>query len=289
MKIEKVETKDMLKLKIMKKILCSGLIISTCFGTLPTFASAPETKIITTREDLITELKEINLDGSITKSEQQSIIDNTDERVLEAFVSEKIDQAFAVFEEQNIQIEMTEKSDGSCYGQRKFDLGDECFAEVVCEDKDDLNAIEKLAVAIDSMFLTNVWAKTKSSTVTKEYGNRYYSVSFVVYIGGGTATIALENHYKLSASGIEERYGVSDSSCVGLGVSMSEDEPIITDNVATQPGKSDTNMYCKYHYTASAAGVWNTSGVKKISSRLIYNSINKTKKTINLTQESTMN
>ena len=130
--------------------------------------------------------------------------------------------------------------------------------------------------------------RTQSSQVTKSYGDRYYSTMFRIYIGGGGAKINLINHYNLSASGIKERYGKSSCSGVGVGIAISESEPVITDSVATQPGKSDTNMYCKYHYSTSLNS-WNVSGTKTINSRLIYDSINKTAKTITLTQESTLN
>ena len=44
---------------------------------------------------------------------------------------------------QDIEIKMTEKSDGSLFGKRRFDLGDTCYAEICCVDKEDTSVAKK--------------------------------------------------------------------------------------------------------------------------------------------------
>lgn len=273
-----------------KRIIALLSVAALAVGMFSTIASAaPATDTIKTRDELIAELKEINSDGKVTTREQQKLVKDTDEKVLSSFMSEKWDDAFDILENEEIRVDLVEKNDGSLYGERRIDLGDECYIEIIIEDKEDVNIVQKSAAAINSAFVKEAMAgRTQSSQVTKSYGDRYYSTMFRIYIGGGGAKINLINHYNLSASGIKERYGKSSCSGVGVGIAISESEPVITDSVATQPGKSDTNMYCKYHYSTSLNS-WNVSGTKTINSRLIYDSINKTAKTITLTQESTLN
>lgn len=182
---------------------------------------------------------------------------------------------------------MNEQTDGSLYGEKKIDLGDGCYINVICKDEAEISSIKYLSNTISSLFTINALAGEKKNTVTKNFGDRMYSVSFVIYIGGGTANVELENHYKLSSNGITERYGASSSSAVGIGVNITEHEPVITDRYATIPGRSNTNMYCKYSYSSSISSV-NLNGERTINSILTYKSINKGKETITLEEKSTI-
>lgn len=97
----------------------------------------------------------------------------------------------------------------------------------------------------------------------------------------------LDNYYNLSANGISERYGLSYADWVSLMGTVDKETPVITDSVATQPGASDAEMYCQYVIRDSAGDILNAGGTFTITSRLIYDSIDTSNKTITLTHECT--
>ena len=148
--------------------------------------------------------------------------------------------------------------------------------------------MDKIAESILSTGLTTVYANTESNSgvVTKEYGNRKFTATYNILCGIGSASITLINHYKLDENGITERYGETSATQLSFFGSISCDsQGTITDKYATKPGGSNTNMYAQYYVTASSGG-WNTNATAKIDSVLTYKKINKTKKTITLTQYS---
>lgn len=135
------------------------------------------------------------------------------------------------------------------------------------------------------MFCQEVYARSSSTTVTKKYGARMCSDYFCVICGVGVATLYLDNHYTLSKNGIKERYGESSASSFGFLGTVTAGGPVITDSVATKPGKSDTNMKCRYDFLLSGAYVLNAQYSNYIESILHYDSINKSKGEITLTQK----
>lgn len=62
----------------------------------------------------------------------------------------------------------------------------------------------------------------------------------------GSVSLGLENHYTLSADGINERSGKAKKNGDGGQISASCGTPQITDGSAKTPGASDVNMHCLY-------------------------------------------
>lgn len=91
----------------------------------------------------------------------------------------------------------------------------------------------------------------------------------------------MENHYKLSKNGIDERYGISDSACMSVNGTIDEKEPQITDKTARTPGESDVNMQCKYRWTTTyPAPSLSGSGNYIMKTTIKYVAINKKDKKI---------
>ncbi|MCR5666178.1 MAG: hypothetical protein K6G01_05060 [Eubacterium sp.] len=266
--------------KLLAVVLATVMIFGLKCGIS---IQASEINEITTREELVDALEEVNEDGTVTETEQLWLEEQTDEELMDSFVEEKLEDAERAFEE--VEVELEECGNGDSKGEETINIGDGCYIYVKCEDCEEASVVSDIGQSIGKLLFTNAYASTKSSKVTKGYGDRYYKVTFKVYIGSGGGSIELENHYKLSSSGITERYGVSGATAVGYGISLSEAEPIITDKYATKVGASDTNMYCKYKYSSNVEGV-TTTGTYYINSSLKYLSKNASKKTITLKQVS---
>lgn len=91
-------------------------------------------------------------------------------------------------------------------------------------------------------------------TVWKDYGNRYFTAKATVTTTAGSGWVSLENHYTLSADGIDERYGVANaegSINAGKEVKMNVLGSYITDSAARTVGASDVNIYAEYLMKAS--------------------------------------
>lgn len=88
--------------------------------------------------------------------------------------------------------------------------------------------------------------------------------------GIGAADVALENHYKVSSKGLDERWGDSYvTHSLSNGGKITAQNPIISDSSARTEGKSDINIYARYPWSFkagfSAQGTWKlTTAVKYV-------------------------
>lgn len=124
---------------------------------------------------------------------------------------------------------------------------------------------------------------TQGETVWKDYGNRYFTAKAAVTTTAGSAWVSLENHYTLSANGIDERYGVASAeglTNVGKEVKMDVLGSYITDSSARTIGASDVNMYAEYLMTMMSSSVGATEKRIKLETAVGYVAHNKTTKQI---------
>ena len=99
--------------------------------------------------------------------------------------------------------------------------------------------------SVADVLLPSCYAASNGETLWKKYGNRYFTAKKSVLNGIGGAVIKLENHYKVSGKGLDERYGdsyVSENFSIGIEGSISAGNIVISDKTARTPGKSDINM-----------------------------------------------
>ena len=187
--------------------------------------------------------KEIALEDSLLPDDvAEKIIENTPAEVMTEFIDEKTELAFNEAAELMDNIELEEVSPGEYTGHATAYLEDNCYVEVEVFDMEDPGVLSRL----QDYVCPEAYALSRSghSVVWKKYGNRYYTAKTKVFYGVAYGMFALENHYKLSAKGIDERYGYAYSEDSGL-IRVSEGSPIITTDKATKIGKS-TCITCNF-------------------------------------------
>lgn len=222
-------------------------------------------------------------DGKMTKQEKAEISKQLDPNILSEFVAQKMEKANEVIAKADIDVdEVLNQDPNGESGSVELNLGDHCTAVIEFEDKEE----SELVSALENTLLPSAYAATNGETMWKSYGNRYFTAKKSVLAGIGTATIKLENHYKVSSNGLDERYGdpyVSFNFSAGITGSITAGNVIISDKTARTPGKSDINMYARfpYQYTTSAGGIAASSGgTFKLSTTVKYLAKNATSKKI---------
>lgn len=181
-----------------------------------------------------------NADGELSASEKVYLEENSEDAVIEEFITEKMDLAVDILNDSENEGAVYHLEEGQAYKKEVYDLGDSCQLIVELEDRseDDEELVSR--------------ATSGSNTLWKEYGNRYFTASATVNFSLGYATMKLRNHYTLSAKGIDERYGTPEYVYYVDDGAMSVTKAKITDSTARTVGASDVNMECEFtfHYPA---------------------------------------
>ena len=214
--------------------------------------------------ELKKQISENMKDGCLSVNEKEYLKANTDERTAALFITEKFDEAVGIL---NDKEEVTEiKTTGTMSLKEIYDLGDGCKLIVELSDMSDNNNS-----------LISPLATSGSSEMWKAYGNRYFTASATVATAVGSVELSLENHYILSANGIDENYGKADYTANGLNrVSVSKKSPVIEDKIARTPGASDVNIYSDYTIYVSG----DKMGSYRLNTTVKYLAIDKTNKKI---------
>lgn len=213
------------------------------------------------------------LNQNLTESEEKAVIEETESGVMDAFMTEKMDEAVELLNSQERDLVMKPLPDGAAYAVRSYDLGDGCTLTVELSDREEGQALKVPQIS--------PMATSDSSDQWKDYGNRYFTARASVSISNVTASMSLENHYTLSADGIEERSGVADVEFGSL--KSSHGVPVATDKYAKTAGASDVNMYCTYKFEYMLQKTPKTANYK-LNTTVGYVAINKTAKQIKVRQ-----
>ena len=179
--------------------------------------------------------------GSVSISKQEA----------EELLSEKLDEAANVLGDENLDMAMCPMSDGSLYAVKAYDMGDDCTLTVELRDL----------------------ATSGSNEMWKDYGNRYFTGKATVTVGGASVTLGLENHYILSANGIDENFG-KDVKDAPVGYIVNAGTPVVTTSTARSVGSS-VSMYCNF---TCKAGM--TTAKYKMNTSVKYLAQNKTDKQV---------
>ena len=216
----------------MKKLLVMVMAVMLVLSLNSTFVFAAD-KTIDSVAELKKQISESMKDGEMSASEKEYLKANTDEKAAALFISEKLDKAVNILNNEET-TEMEINTDGSMHLEKVYALGDNCSLVIELSDMSE-----------DNGSLVSPLATSGSSEMWKAYGNRYFTARATVNTTLGSAELSLENHYILSANGIDENYGVADTD-VKAGVTISKGAPVIDDKSARTPGASDVNMHCLY-------------------------------------------
>ena len=203
-------------------------------------------------------------DGEMSASEKEYLKANTDERTAALFISEKFDKAVNILNNEET-TEMEINTDGSMHSEKVYALGDNCSLIIELSDMSE-----------DNGSLVSPLATSGSSEMWKAYGNRYFTARATVSTALGSAELSLENHYILSANGIDENYGTALGNSDNILIRINTGNCIITDSTARTPGASDINMYCTYTIKINNG----SSNSYKLNTTVKYLAIDKTNKKI---------
>ena len=258
--------------KEMKRKLFSVLLTLSLVLSLMVAGVCAETQQVKIQN--VTQLKAA-LNQNLTKAEQKEVIEKTAEDVVNAFMAEKMDEAVDLLNSQGTDLAMKQLSDGSAYAVESYNLGDGCMLTVELSDSKEGQVVRVPQIS--------PMATSGSSDQWKDYGNRYFTARASVSIANVTASMSLENHYTLSADGIEERSGVADVNWSTSNGSCGKSVPDITDRTARTPGVSDVNMYCTYDFKYTEGKIARTVSYK-LNTTVGYVAINKTAKQIKVRQ-----
>lgn len=248
----------------MKKLLVMAMAFMLVLSLNSTFVFATDSKINSVAE-LKKQISENMKDGSLSVNEKEYLKANTDERTTAQFINEKLGKAADILNGKETTA-METKADGTLYSKEVYDLGDGCSLTVELSDMSENNN-----------FFINPLATSGSSELWKAYGNRYFTAKATVDTTAGSVGLSLENHYILSANGIDENYGKADYTANGLNrVSVSKKSPVIEDKIARTPGASDVNIYSDYTIYVSG----DKMGSYRLNTTVKYLAIDKTNKKI---------
>lgn len=210
---------------------------------------------------------------------QKRLVNNTNPEVLQAYIEEKSEMALDALNKIDPDSVLEENADGTLTGKTTVDLGDGCTMVVELEDGED----KALLASIRDAIFEPAYAATNGEEMWKDYGNRYFTAKTTILTGIGGCVCRLENHYTLSAKGIDERYGDAYEKIgfsIGITGNVTHDSVIISDASARTPGSSDVNMYVRFNWNYNGAGVVAVQGSTKLTTTVGYVDINKTKKQI---------
>ena len=194
-------------------------------------------------------------------------------------IAKALVQALEEYAAQSKDIQMVPIGNGAEYCRQVYALKsrDELIMEFTdCkEDETALSPMQHIPTVMPM--------EANGETVWKDYGNRYFTAKAAVTTTAGSAWVSLENHYTLSANGIDERYGVASAeglTNVGKEVKMDVLGSYITDSSARTVGTSDVNMYAEYLMTMMSSSVGATEKRIKLDPAVGYVAHNKTTKQI---------
>ena len=185
---------------------------------------------------LLSDMMVVTSQAAVFADTEVEVAEEKSNTEADQMVSEKIDDAVRVLQEEQPQLPV-----GAEYGVYEYDLGDNCTLRVELQDR----AEDK-----EQPMTVRPMATSGSANVWKEYGNRYFTAKATVACGSDVITLSLENHYMLSVNGIDERYGTPDMG----GVEMSRvemDSPVISKSTARSVN-SVASIYCNF---ACKAGI----------------------------------
>ena len=198
---------------------------------------------------------------------------NTAPDIIEEFIAEKMDKAVEVLNEESEMSNLLTLEEGISYKRETISLGDGCSLIVELEDD---SAISKDGIQSR--------ATSRSNTLWKNYGRRYFTASTTVNFSLGTVTMNLRNYYVLSSKGIDEDQGTGTLIYDTIGGNYSVSDPVITDATARTVGASDVNMECQYTLRYNNVDDVSVKKIYKITSTVGFVDINKAKEKVKVEQ-----
>lgn len=216
--------------KIISVAMSLAIVLSASSMALATEHSYQK-KILTVKE-VGEAVNNLSRDGKLSAEDIKIIEKSATKESVEEYVSEKIQETFALAGNLTGTVELTSSTNGIAYEKREFKLANGATLTMEFEDGAEEQANPIITRAVNG------------ETVWKDYGNRYFTAKATVNVGLGSASIGLENHYILSENGIDENYG-KQLTYISTGttpINVAANGCNIIDASARTLGKSNVNM-----------------------------------------------
>ena len=252
--------------KIVTAVLSMVLIMAT---TSAAFAVQDNINYaINSVEDVSKSVKSLSADGTLYQTDKSFIFKNAAPEAVEAYITGIIEESLKLAKELSGTVEFEKVKSGKAYERQIFELPNGCTLTMEFEEGID-------AGTDDYMHITSSVIKPMASngeTMWKDYGNRYFTAKATVNVGLGAGSVSLENHYILSAQGIDENYGVAianPSGAIPYGT-IEANGYVVTDASARTVGASDVNMYGRFKITKYGGSVGDIVTEAKLSTSVGY-------------------
>ena len=194
-------------------------------------------------------------------------------------IAKALVQALEEYADQSKYIQMMPIGNGAEYCRQVYALksGDELIMEFTdCkEDETALSPMQHIPAVMPMA--------ANGETVWKDYGNRYFTAKATVTTAAGSGWVSLENHYTLSANGIDERYGNANAkapTATGTKIEIDVLGISIADSSARTIGASDVNMHAEYLMRGTGGSAGLAQKTIKLETAVGYAAHNKTTKQI---------
>ncbi|MGN0720682.1 MAG: hypothetical protein ACI4LZ_01860 [Anaerovoracaceae bacterium] len=184
-------------------------------------------------------------------------------------VAEILSYALNKYMKDDPDIQMKQVGPGIEYCRKVYELENNC--QFIMEFEDGEEGTESFIGNCRIPVALHMAAN--GETMWKDYGNRYFTAKATVTTAAGSVYVILENHYTLSESGIDERYGVAK----GEGFTSAENkvnvivlDTNITDSSARTVGKSDVNIEANYKISATMQDIMPSEKIINLSTAVGY-------------------
>lgn len=255
----------------MKKQVLIAIMVATLVVTfIPTLSFATdcndetissteneEVYEISSLQELEKEIEMADEDNKVSNREAKEILSEVEPDVMMEYVGEIDDIVSEAVENGQPDEEYYDAECDKTTEIYEIEIDGLSSARLEIIDQEEQTAVEEVTSKIKEKVCPSVFAATNGEEKWKNYGSRYFTAKYTRSIGGGFCTVATENHYYVSSSGITEKKGeswiVSSASILTV---VSGPKDTITKKTATSAG-SYAHMKTSLRVRLDAAGVIN--------------------------------
>lgn len=199
---------------------------------------------ITSMEELKQEIETANENDDVSKAEAKEILSEVEPEVMKEYIE---------FVDDTVSTEVNNSEPDKVMYDSVCDKSTEIYyidvdglskAELTITDQEEQTPIQKQVSIIKETVCPSVYAATNGERKWKYYNKdgskkaRYFTAKYKRCVGLGYGVFCTENHYYVSSSGIQERYGDSwVSTFVGVTVEVTGTKDSIEDKWAKSEGE----------------------------------------------------
>ena len=191
-----------------------------------------EVKEIDSFKELKNELEKKDESNELTKSSANEILNATEPEVIEEYIEDSLDNMEEWINSCN-DSHMFSLDGGESYKEFSKEFNPGVYANVTLIDEEEENKLLAL-VSPESVYAAS---GQSSETVTKEYGNRKFTIKIALTLAKiEVARLCLVNHYTISSKGLDVRYASCAGTTAKWMAEIASEKTKITDKSARKEG-----------------------------------------------------